>query len=210
MSKAISLEKAFLYLITPARPKAGELVDLLPRVLDAGVDVVQLREKTMEARPLLRYCEVVRKATSEFSAVFIVNDRVDVAVAAGADGVHLGQDDLSIDQARKLMGNEALIGLSTHSEDQVVAGNVSGADYIAVGPVYETPTKPGRPAVGPSLPNFAAGNCEIPWFAIGGIDLTTLPSVLQAGAKRIAILRAITEADNPPEAVRKMKALLLG
>lgn len=159
---------------------------------------------------MLRYCEVARKATSEFNAIFIVNDRVDVAVAAGADGVHLGQDDLSVSQARALMGSEALIGLSTHSKEHVLAGNVSGADYIAVGPVYETPTKPGRPAVGLELPAYAAQNCQIPWFAIGGIDPTTLPWVLEAGAKRVAVLRAVTQADSPAAVVREIKALLLG
>ncbi|MGH2770366.1 MAG: thiamine phosphate synthase, partial [Actinomycetota bacterium] len=123
------LETAVLYLVTPARPAAGPLAELLPRVLEAGVDIVQLRDKAMPVGPLLRFAEVMRECATELGALFIVNDRVDVAAAAGADGVHLGQDDLPLRHARRQLGPEALIGLSTHSKDQILASTASEADY---------------------------------------------------------------------------------
>lgn len=204
------LADAFLYLVTPAEPKAGSLDEFLPRVLEAGVDVVQLREKDMETRPLLRFAEVVRRRTQEFGALFILNDRVDLALAASADGVHLGQDDLPAEEARRQGGRNFLIGLSTHSEEQVLAAAASEADYIGVGPIHETPTKPGRPAVGYGLVGFAAQHATIPFFAIGGIDLSTLPAVLQAGARRVSVARALTEAGDPGAVARRMKAALAG
>lgn len=204
------LAAASLYLVTPAEPRAGPLDEFLPRVLEAGVDVVQLREKDMETRPLLRFAEVVRRRTQEFGALFILNDRVDLALAASADGVHLGQDDLPAEEARRQGGRNFLIGLSTHSEEQVLAAAASEADYIGVGPIHETPTKPGRPAVGYGLVGFAAQHATIPFFAIGGIDLSTLPAVLQAGARRVSVLRALTEAGDPGAVARRMKAALAG
>ena len=149
-SRPSRLDAALLYLVTPGEPRAGALDEFLPRVLEAGVDIVQLREKGLGARPLLRLAAVARRRTTEFGELFIVNDRVDLALAAGADGVHVGQEDIPPGEARRQMGPEALIGLSTHSEEQVLAASPE-ADYIAVGPVLPTPTKPGRPAVGPGL-----------------------------------------------------------
>jgi thiamine-phosphate pyrophosphorylase len=204
------LEAAHLYLVTPATPAAGPLEDFLPRVLGGGVDIVQLREKEMEAGPLVKFAEVTRRRTSEFGALFIINDRVDVALAAGADGVHLGQDDLPDEEARRQIGFAALIGLSTHSEEQVLQAAASEADYIAVGPVHETPTKPGRQAVGYELVGFAAEKSPRPFFAIGGIDLSNLQEVIEAGARRVAVLRALTEADDPGEVARQIKSALLG
>lgn len=202
------LQSARLYLITPANPKAGPLEEFLPQVLDSGVDMVQLREKDMEARQLLKYCEIVRKATEDSGAIFIVNDRVDVAIAAGADGVHLGQEDLSTFEARRQGGRDFLIGLSTHSPAEVIDSNESEADYIAVGPVFETPTKPGRPAVGLELVKIAATQAAKPFFAIGGIDEKTIAPVVEAGATRVSVLRAITEADDPAAATRRLGARL--
>lgn len=204
----LRLSGAHLYLVTPAAPKAGDLNEFLPRVLDAGVDMVQLREKQMEAGPLLRYCEIVRRRTSEFGALFVVNDRVDVALAAGADGVHLGQDDLPAAEARRQMGPVPIIGLSTHSEVQFLAAMRWGVDYAAVGPVFATPTKPGRPAVGLDLVGFAADRADRPVFAIGGIDPSNLHRVIEAGAGRVSVVRAITEGDDPAQAARGMKAAL--
>jgi thiamine-phosphate pyrophosphorylase len=230
------LQAARLYLVTPAAPAAGALEDFLPRVLEAGVDAVQLREKHMEARQLLRVAEVVRRRTLEFGALFVVNDRVDLALAAGADGVHLGQDDLSPAHARRQATSGMLIGLSTHAPAEVTAAWGSGVDYIGVGPVHATPTKPGRPPVGLDLVRFAAtgstppdttrwtddlpashdeagasragaaGCC--PFFAIGGIDASTLPAVLAAGATRVCVLRALTESADPAGAARELRALL--
>jgi thiamine-phosphate pyrophosphorylase len=204
------LEAAHLYLVTPATPAAGPLEDFLPRVLGGGVDIVQLREKEMEAGPLVKFAEVTRRRTSEFGALFIINDRVDVALAAGADGVHLGQDDLPDEEARRQIGFAALIGLSTHSEEQVLQAAASEADYIAVGPVHETPTKPGRQAVGYELVRLAAEKSPRPFFAIGGIHLSNLQEVIDAGARRVAVLRALTEADDPGEVARQIKSALLG
>lgn len=202
------LQTALLYLVTPADPKAGSLNDFLPRVLSAGVDVVQLREKQMEAGPLMRLAEVVRRRTEEFEAVFIVNDRVDVAIAAGADGVHLGQDDLSTVEARRQMGPSRVIGLSTHSEEQILDADHSEADYLGVGPVHTTPTKQGRPAVGYELVRYAAEKSPRPFYAIGGIDLETLPNVIAAGAIRVSVVRALTESEDPGAVARQMKHLL--
>lgn len=201
------LEAARLYLVTPGEPAAGSLDDLLPRVLEAGVDVVQLREKDLEARPLLAYAAVIRRRTEEFGALFLVNDRVDVALAAGADGVHLGQRDLPADEARRQLGPSPLIGMSTHAPAEVL-GAPPEADYLAVGPVHATPTKPGRPAVGHELVRFAAERAARPLFAIGGIDARTLPGVLAAGATRVAVVRAITEAADPGAAARELSRLL--
>lgn len=202
------LAAAYLYLVTPATPLAGDLDELLPRVLEAGVDVVQLREKDTEAGPLLRYCEIVRRRTSEFGALFVVNDRVDVAVASGADGVHLGQDDLPPAEARRQLGPVPLVGLSTHSEAQFLAALAAGADYAAVGPVFATPTKPGRPAVGLDLVGFAADRADRPVFVIGGVDQANLPRVLEAGARRVAVVRAITESADPVAAASLLSAAL--
>ena len=204
---------ARLYLVTPGDPPAGPLDEFLPRVLEAGVDIVQLRDKHLDARPLLELAAVVRRRTLEFGALFLVNDRVDLAIAAEADGVHVGQQDLSPAEARRQMGPQALIGLSTHAPGEILAASSSSsasseADYIAVGPVYATPTKPGRPAVGPDLLRFAAERAAQPFFAIGGVDAGNLAEVLAAGARRIAVVRALTEAEDPGAAARWLSQAL--
>lgn len=183
------------------------LPDFLPRVLEAGVDVVQLRDKHLEARELLRVAAVVRRWTREFGALFIVNDRVDLALAAGADGVHVGQQDLPVEEARRQLGPEPIIGLSTHTEAEILAAGVD-ADYLGVGPVLETPTKPGRPAVGTELVEFAARQARRPFFAIGGLDATGLPAAIAAGATRVAVVRAITLAPDPGAAARALSEAL--
>lgn len=202
------LERSNFYLITPAHPEAGPLGEFLAAVLDAGVDIVQLREKEMEAKPLLEFCEIARSRTEEADALFIVNDRVDVAVAAGADGVHLGQDDLPPKIARAQAGRDFLIGLSTHAEEEVLASNEDEADYIGVGPVYETPTKSGRPPTGLKLVEFARDSARKPFFAIGGVDLETLPGVVAAGAKRVSVLRVLTQSDDPAGVAKRIKQIL--
>ena len=200
---------ARLYLVTPGDPPAGPLDEFLPRVLEAGVDIVQLRDKHREARPLLEFAAVVRRRTAEFGALFFVNDRVDLAIAAEADGVHVGQQDLSPAEARRQMGPQALVGLSTHAPGEILeAASSQEADYLAVGPVYATPTKPGRPAVGTELVRFAAGHPAQPFFAIGGIDRGNLMDVLAAGASRVAVVRALTEADDPGAAARWLSEAL--
>ena len=199
---------ARLYLVTPGDPPAGPLDEFLPRVLEAGVDIVQLRDKHLEARPLLELATVVRRRTREFGALFFVNDRVDLAIAAEADGVHVGQEDLSPAEARRQMGPQALVGLSTHAPGEILAASSSEADYIAVGPVYATPTKPGRPAAGPGLVRFAAERSAQPFFAIGGVDAGNLAQVIAAGASRIAVVRALTEAEDPGAAARRLRDAL--
>jgi thiamine-phosphate pyrophosphorylase len=157
---------------------------------------------------LLENAALVREACSDAGALFILNDRPDLVAAAGADGVHVGQDDMSVADARSLAGDDALVGLSTHSPQQVDEAQTAGVDYIGVGPVHLTPTKPGRPAVGPALVDHAARSSSLAWFAIGGIDHTTVGAVRAAGARRIAVVRAITEAADPEQAARELRAAI--
>jgi thiamine-phosphate pyrophosphorylase len=145
----------------------------------------------------------------ERGALFVVNDRPDLAVACGADGVHVGQDDEPLESARAVVGDDAIVGISTHSPDQVDAADASDADYFAVGPVWETPTKEGRPAVGLELIRYAAEHARHkPWFAIGGIDVDRAPKVVAAGARRIVVVRAIQHADDPPAAAAALREAL--
>jgi thiamine-phosphate pyrophosphorylase len=178
----------------------------LEPALYGGVDVFQLRDKRASDDELLQAAATARALCERHGALFVVNDRPDVAVAAGADGVHLGQDDMPLEQARAIMGPELLIGLSTHSPGQVDAA--SGADYIGVGPVHATPTKLGRPAVGLDLVRHAAAHARVPFFAIGGIDHTNIGAVVSAGATRAAVVRAIGEAADPEGAARELRAAL--
>jgi len=203
------LSAARVYVVTDARSGRGDLADFLEEILDAGVDAVQLREKEAEAGDLLRWAEVFREAAERHQALFLVNDRVDVAVACGADGVHVGQNDLPPALVRELVGDEVLIGLSTHGPEQFV-GAAPEADCLSAGPLYATPTKPGRPATGLDFVRFAAareasGEEPRPWFAIGGIDDETLPAVVGAGATRIVVVRAVSRADDPAAAVESLR-----
>src|ERR671918_1360650 len=193
------LAAARLYVVTGVRP---DLAKFLHAILGAGVDVVQLREKEAEADDLLRWGETFREAAERHGALFIVNDRPDVAFALDADGVHLGQNDLPPRVARELIGEDAIIGLSTHSPEQWDAA-APEADYLCIGPVWETPTKPGRPAAGIDAVRHAAASAETrPWFAIGGITQAKLPEVLDAGATRIVVVRAVTASVDPAAAAR--------
>jgi thiamine-phosphate pyrophosphorylase len=191
----VTLADARLYLVSPAHLRAGSLADLAPELVAAGVDMIQLREKELEAGEVLRRAEPVAEACAGAGIPFIVNDRPDIAIALRASGVHVGQDDLPVAVARRIVGR-AIVGLSTHSEEQI-ASVPSEVDYIAVGPVLETPTKPGRPSVGLGLVKHAAANVSIPWFAIGGINPSNIGAVIDAGAQRIVVVRALTEAKDP-------------
>ena len=207
----MSLETARLYFVAGARIQAGAVVDLVPELAGAGVDVVQLREKEMEAGPMLRAAQGLAHACRAVGVPFFVNDRPDVARIAGAAGVHLGQDDLPAPAARTIAPG-ALVGWSTHSVAQIddVLGWDEPPDYIAVGPVFETPTKPGRPATGVELVRYAAETVPagLPWFAIGGIDAGNLPEVVDAGARRVVVVRAIAEATDPAGAAARLSAVL--
>jgi thiamine-phosphate pyrophosphorylase len=204
---ATTLAGATLYLCTPYRP---DLAEFLEEVLAGGVDIVQLREKGIEARRELELLEVVRDVAERHGALWSVNDRADVAVASGAPVLHLGQDDLPVPAARQLVGPEMLVGRSSHDVAQVEAAAVEpGVDYFCVGPTWPTPTKPGRPAPGLALTRHAASLAtDRPWFAIGGIDLDNLDQVLAAGATRVVVVRALTEAADPRAAAVAFKARL--
>ncbi|MGH2754983.1 MAG: thiamine phosphate synthase, partial [Actinomycetota bacterium] len=198
---------ARLYLVAPSRLAVGTLAELVPELAAAGVDLIQLREKEMEAGDILRVGEPLAAACEEARVPFIVNDRPDVAFALRASGVHLGTNDLPTSIARAILG-PAIVGRSSHSRDDIDAALDGSPDYLAVGPVYATPTKPDRPGTGLELIAHAAATVSIPWFAIGGINDSNLEQVLGAGAARIVVVRAITEAPDPPSAAARLKAML--
>jgi thiamine-phosphate pyrophosphorylase len=204
------LAAARLYLCTDARERQGDLPVFLDAVLGGGVDIVQLRQKGLEAGQELRYLEVFRAACAAHGALLAVNDRADVAYACGADVLHLGQDDLPVRAAREIIGPAPLIGLSSHAEPETAAAAAEpDADYFCTGPVWPTPTKPGRPAPGLDLVRYAARlGTTRPWFAIGGVDETNLGQVLAAGAARIVVVRVITDAADPGAAAARLAARL--
>lgn len=199
------LADARLYLVTPPIEPAR-----LRAALDGGVDVVQLRMKDAEDdAAILREADWMLQACETAGVPFVLNDRPDLAAACGAHGVHVGQDDASVTAARTALGPGAIVGLSTHAPDQLAAADPS-ASYVAVGPVFATPTKPGRPAVGLEYVRHAATHAPParPWFAIGGIDQQTVGAVVEAGARRIVVVRAIVEAGDPAASAAALKAAL--
>jgi thiamine-phosphate pyrophosphorylase len=203
------LADARLYLCTDARLGRGDLAEFADAALAGGVDIIQLRDKQLEARQELAALEILADAARRHGALLAVNDRADVARAAGSDVLHLGQDDLPLDVARSIIGPQPLIGRSTHDEQQVAAAVAEPVDYFCTGPCWPTPTKPGRPAPGLDLVRHTAALApDKPWFAIGGIDAGRLPEVLAAGARRIVVVRAITEAEDPRAAARHLKDAL--
>ena len=197
------LAQARLYLICEARPAGRDPQNILRPALQGGVDIVQLREKSGDDRGIVRAGRTFRRLCDAYDALFIVNDRPDLAIACGADGVHLGQDDGQVSAVRRLVGDDLLIGLSTHSPDQVDAAE--GVDYIAVGPVHATPTKPEYEPVGAELVSYAARHAGVPFFAIGGIDPQTVDEVVAAGAERVAVVRAIRDAADPGATARVLR-----
>jgi thiamine-phosphate pyrophosphorylase len=212
------LETARLYLCTDARRDRGDLAEFADSALAGGVDIIQLRDKgsvgeqrfgPLEALDELAACEILADAARRHHALFAVNDRADIARAAGADVLHLGQRDLPSEVAREIVPPGTVIGRSTHDADQVAHAVASPADYFCVGPCWPTPTKPGRAAPGLDLVRVAAGLAtDKPWFAIGGIDAQRLPEVLDAGARRIVVVRAITAAEDPAAAARELSSVL--
>ncbi|MEU1461344.1 thiamine phosphate synthase [Streptomyces sp. NPDC005727] len=199
------LADARLYLCTDARRRQGDLAEFLDAVLAGGVDIVQLRDKGMEAAEELEHLQVFADACARHGRLLAVNDRADVAHAARADVLHLGQGDLPVPAARAVLGAGVLIGRSTHTESEAAAAAVQrGVDYFCTGPCWPTPTKPGRPAPGLGLVRYTAGlGTDRPWFAIGGIGHGNLERVLDAGARRVVVVRAITEADDPGDAAAR-------
>jgi thiamine-phosphate pyrophosphorylase len=190
----MSLATARLYLVCDARPR-----DWLAAAVRGGVDIVQLRDKALDDDGLIEAAREFR----DLGVPFILNDRPDLVDACGADGVHVGQDDMSPAEARAIVGPDRIVGRSTHAPEQADAAEADpDVDYMAVGPVWATPTKLGRPAAGLDYVEYAARTVTKPWFAIGGIDATNLPAVIERGAGRIVVVRAIAEADDPEAAAR--------
>jgi thiamine-phosphate pyrophosphorylase len=192
------LRDAQLYLVCDRRGAR-----FLDQALRGGVDIVQLRIKDAADDDVLDAARLFAPICAAHGALFILNDRPDLVATAGADGVHLGQEDVPVDEARALVGEDRLIGLSTHTPEQV--DGATGADYIGVGPVHATPTKPGRPAVGVELVRHAASHAAVPFFAIGGIDPGNVEAVCAAGARRVAVVRALTQADDPESTARALR-----
>ena len=203
------LEDAVLYLCVDRRAEQGDLEVFLDAVLAAGVDVVQLRDKTASPAQLRAAASVFRRAAQRHDALFIVNDDAHLAVETGADGVHVGQDDMAPDQARSIVGRDRIVGWSTHAIDEVDAAVAADCDYFAVGPVHATPTKLGREAIGLApVRHAAAVAAGRPWFVTGAMSLATAPAVLQAGGRRLVVVRALTEAPDPADAAARLRDLL--
>lgn len=202
------LRDSFLYLCVDRREAEGDLEPLLDAVLRAGVDLVQLRDKTATAEQIRTAAPVFRAAADRHGALFILNDDAELAVEVGADGVHVGQDDLHPSQARAAVGPDAIVGWSTHSIAEVDAALASDCDYFAVGPVHATPTKQGREPIGLDPIRHAAAVGDRPWFVTGAMSTVTAGPVLAAGARRLVVVRALTAAEEPAAATEQLVALL--
>jgi thiamine-phosphate pyrophosphorylase len=202
------LRTARLYFVCEARPGGRDPEGLLQAALSGGVDIVQLREKELGRDEVERAAQTFRRLCDIHSALFIVNDDPWLATACDADGVHVGQDDASAVEAREALGPDAIVGLSTHSEEQLAASAGEPVDYVSVGPIWETPTKAGRPGVGLGLVEHAAASAPHPFFAIGGVDPGNAGQVVAAGARRLGVVRAIRDAEDPAAAVEALRGAL--
>jgi thiamine-phosphate pyrophosphorylase len=206
MDRTRRLADVRLYLIMDANPRVP-LPQFLDAAIDGGVGMVQLREKRMDDAALLTLARQCAQACRRRNVPFIVNDRADIALAADADGVHVGHADLPAPVVRALIGPDRIIGVSTHTSEQIDAAR-GAADYIGVGPIHETPTKPGRPAVGSALVRYAAMHASQPFFAIGGLDPSNVGDVIAAGGRAVSVHRWITQSDDPARAAREMLAAM--
>ena len=210
--KLLRLKKASLYLVTnrDGFKSDKDFFNVIESAIFSGIDIIQLREKNENEAKILSLAKEIKRMISRTDVLFIINDRVDLALACDADGVHLGQDDLTINEARKITPDGFLIGLSTHSQEQGQLGLTSGADYLGVGPVFPTPTKPDYKATGLEYVSWAKDNLkDIPWFAIGGIDENNLDKVITSGASKIAVVRAIMNSTLPEKTIKKLKESLM-
>jgi thiamine-phosphate pyrophosphorylase len=194
-----------LYLCTPDRP---DLADFVRACIAGGVDVVQLRDKVLDARPILARAAVAQAACAEAGVPFILNDRPDLALELGADGVHVGQDDAPPALARRILGPDAIVGFSTHAPAELDAAADEPVDYVSTGPVNETPTKLGRPGTGLDYLRYAAATTRHPFFVTGGVTPETLPPMLEAGARRFVVVRNLTEAVDPEGNARALRRLI--
>jgi thiamine-phosphate pyrophosphorylase len=202
----VDLSERRLYLCTPDRP---DLESFLAACIEGGVDIVQLREKELEARPLLARAGVAGAVCADFGVPFILNDRPDLALACGADGVHVGQGDTPPEVARRILGADAIIGFSTHAPAEWDAAARAEADYLSAGPVNPTPTKPGRPGTGLSYLEYAARSAERrPWFVTGGVTPETVPAMAAAGARRFVVVRYLTDSLDPGAAAHRLRAAI--
>lgn len=199
------LSEKRLYLVTNSDnfSNSDDFLDAVASALEGGVDIIQLREKNMSASQIMVLGGKIKQLCALYGAIFIINDRVDIALALEADGVHLGQDDMDVHSARKILGNDFIIGVSTHAPEQAQKAVSDGADYIGVGPVFETPTKAGRKAVGLDYAAWVSKNISIPAFAIGGINLENCESVLDTGISRLAVVRAIINSPSPEKSAKE-------
>jgi thiamine-phosphate pyrophosphorylase len=202
------LADARLYVVTDARRERGDLEDFLDAICDASVDIIQLRDKTATEDELRAASDVFRRVAERRGALFVLNDLPGLAVQVGADGVHLGQEDVHPDHARSVVGPDLLIGRSTHDVAQIDATAEEDVDYFAVGPVHATPTKARRSAIGLDPVRHADRHASHPWFAIGGLTDDTVEAVLEAGARRIVVVRAVCDADDPAAACWRLRRAL--
>jgi thiamine-phosphate pyrophosphorylase len=202
------LRTARLYFVCDALPGGEKPEALLRAALNGGVDIVQLREKERDRQTIERSARTFRRLCDTYSALFIVNDDPYLARYCDADGVHIGQDDMPAEEVRAILGPDAIVGLSTHSEEQIAAAGDAPVDYVSVGPIWETPTKEGRPGVGLGLVSHAAANAPHPFFAIGGIDPSNAGRVVEAGARRLGAVRAIRDAPDPSAAAAALRRAL--
>lgn len=202
MSARRDLSGRRLYLCTPDRP---DLAEFVAACISGGVDVVQLREKQLEARPLLRRARLVGDVCRAEGVPFVVNDRPDLALEAGADGVHVGQDDAPVALARRILGPDAIVGLSTHGPDDLAAAATEDVTYISAGPVEPTPTKPGRPGTGLGYAAEASTRAAVPVFVTGGVTPERIPELVTAGVRHFVVVRFLTEAADPMAAARALR-----
>ncbi|HEY1285099.1 MAG TPA: thiamine phosphate synthase [Solirubrobacterales bacterium] len=202
------MRTARLYFVCDAMPHGDSPERLLQAALGGGVDIVQLREKSLGRRQIERSAQTFRRLCDTYSALFIVNDDPDLAASCDADGVHVGQDDVDASSARAALGPDAIVGLSTHSKEQLSASAGAPVDYVSVGPIWETPTKEGRPGVGLGLIEHASAQAPHPFFAIGGIGPDNAPSVVAAGARRLCVVRAIRNASDPGAVAGELRSAL--
>lgn len=209
--KKVFLSDKILYLVTNSDNFDDDniFLDKVALSLKSGVDIVQLREKNTTAKRFIELAKKIRDLTSHFNKAFIVNDRVDIAKITHADGVHLGQDDMDIKYAREILGENAIIGISTHCPDDAINAINKGADYIGVGPVFKTPTKPNKTPVGLEYVKWASKNVNIPFYAIGSINEDNVNEVVNSGAKRIAVIRAIMYSSDIKKSTENLKSALL-
>ncbi len=199
------LRTARLYFVCEAQPHGEDPEALLHAALSGGADIVQMREKSLPRREVELSASTFRRLCDTYSALFIVNDDPDLARAVNADGVHVGQDDMPAEEVRAILGPDAIVGLSTHSKEQLAAAAEQPVDYVSVGPIWETPTKEGRPGVGLELISHAAANAPHPFFAIGGIDPSNAEQVVGAGARRLCVVRAIRDAEDPAAVATELR-----